>query len=112
MASANNQLTSVVKAVLLRHTEVPISHGDLVCRPAFDDERASYLLLVVGWQGKRRVHGVLAHIDVHEDKVAIEYDGTEDGLALELVEAGVSKHQILLAFKPVHIRPHTGFAAA
>ncbi len=40
-----------------------------------------------------------------------QYDGTEHGLANELVEAGVPRDRIVLGFKPPEVRPYTGFAA-
>lgn len=51
------------------------------------------------------------HIDIRDEKIWIQHDGTEGGVALELVEAGIPRDRIVLAFKPPDIRPHTGFAA-
>lgn len=53
---------------------------------------------------------MVVHIDLIEDKVWIQYDGTEDGVAMELVEAGIPKENIVLGFRPPEIRPYTGFA--
>jgi hypothetical protein len=39
----------------------------------------------VGWDGPRRVHGVLLHIDIIGNKVWIQHDGTSPGVAEELV---------------------------
>ena len=45
-------------------------------------------------------------------KIWIEEDMTEDGLATELVEAGVPKEDIVLAFNPPDRRHLTDYAAA
>ena len=66
--------------------------------------------MLVGWDNGRRVHGTTIHIDIIDDKIWIQYDGTESGVALDLVEAGVPRESIVLAFRPPEIRPHTGFA--
>jgi hypothetical protein len=39
-------------------------------------------------------------------------NGTEDGLALDLVRAGIPKQEIVLAFHPPHRRPYTEYAVA
>ncbi|WP_321164240.1 element excision factor XisI family protein [Chlorogloeopsis fritschii] len=44
------------------------------------------------------------------DKIWIQRDGIEDGIANELVKAGIPKSQIVLAFQPVDVRKHTAFA--
>lgn len=43
-------------------------------------------------------------------KLWIQHDGTEDGIANRLVELGVPKSDIVLAFHPPYKRPYTDFA--
>lgn len=38
--------------------------------------------------------------------------GTEDGIANELVEAGIPKEEIVLGFHEPGVRKYTGFAVA
>ena len=45
-------------------------------------------------------------------KVWIERDNTEDGVAPELVQAGIPKSQIVLAFRSPEVRKHTEYAVA
>jgi hypothetical protein len=52
------------------------------------------------------------HLDIRNGKVWIQYDGTDEGIANELVAAGISPDQIVLGFKPPEIRPFTDFAVA
>lgn len=40
----------------------------------------------------------------------IQRDGTEDGIALDLENAGIPKDHIVLGFKPPEVRPMTGYA--
>lgn len=46
------------------------------------------------------------------EKIWIQHDGTEDGVANDLVKAGVPRDQIVLAFKSPDLRQHTDFAVA
>ena len=66
--------------------------------------------MTLGWQGDQRVHGCLVHLEIKNDKIWIQRDGTEDGIAEELVGAGISKEDIVLGFHPLEIRPYTEYA--
>jgi hypothetical protein len=68
--------------------------------------------MLVGWENDKRVHGCLVHMDIIDGKIWIQRDGTEDGMALDLVRAGIPKQEIVLAFHPPHRRPYTEYAAA
>ena len=52
----------------------------------------------------------MLHIDIKEGKIWIQHDGTEIGIANELVEMGVPKQDIVLAFHAPYKRQYTGFA--
>jgi hypothetical protein len=68
--------------------------------------------MVVGWDGQKRVHYCLVHIEIHDGKIWIERDNTEDGVATDLMRAGVPKERIVLAFHRPDVRAHSGFAVA
>ena len=86
-----------------------ISVGEVEPRVIIHDDQ--YLLVQVGWQGIRRVHGLTLHARLREGKVWIEHDGTPaPGLALWLVEQGVPKDAIVLAFYVPESRQLSGFA--
>ena len=76
----------------------------------FDKENNRYLLVEIGWQNDYHIYGTLLHLDIINNKIWIQHDGTEEGIADELVREGISKKDIVLAFKPPEIRPYTGFA--
>ena len=82
------------------------------CQTAFDREHGHYLLVQVGWGKQKRIYGVLAHIDLVGDKVWIQHDGTEEGLAQQLRQAGIPADQIVLGYRMPEIRRHTGYALA
>ncbi|WP_088891253.1 XisI protein [Leptolyngbya ohadii] len=75
----------------------------------FDTERNHYQLLYVGWRGNRREFGCILHLDIKDGKTWIQHDGTEVGIANQLVELGVPKQDIVLAFHEPDIRPFTEF---
>jgi hypothetical protein len=102
----------LIKNILLDYAKLKPAYGNIDSRVVFDDERGSYALLQMGWEGSKNVHGSVIHVDLIEDKIWIQYDGTENGIATELVEAGVPKEHIVLGFRPEKLRVYTGFAAA
>ena len=88
------------------------AHGDLRCEALFDAEHDRYALIPVGWNAGKRVHFTLVHIDFVGDKVWIEKDNTEDGVAAELVQAGIPKSQIVLAFHSPEVMKFKEYAVA
>ncbi len=102
----------VVEGVLAVYANIPYAHGDLRCEALFDREHDRYALFTLGWNAGKRIHFALVHIDIMDGKIRIEKDNTEDGVADELVQAGIPKSQIVLAFHPPDVRKHTEFAVA
>lgn len=88
----------VIEKVLTDYAAIPWSHGEVTSQTVFDRERDHYLIVLVGKDGKRRVHGVLVHIDIVGDQVLIQRDGTEHGMAPKLARGGIAKDRIMLSF--------------
>lgn len=101
-----------IERILTEHAAIPYAHGEMHTEVVFDRTRDRYLMIDVGWNGYERVHGALVHVDIVDGKIWIQYDGTEEGVATELVAVGVPRDRIVLAFKPKDVRKYTGFAAA
>jgi len=102
----------VIKGVLKRHAQIKYGHGDIERVAVVDGGQDSYLLLNVGWDDGRRVHSVVFHLRIRDGKIWVEDDWTEDGVASELVDAGISKEEIVLGFHSARKRPLTEFAVA
>ncbi len=103
---------NLIEQILTEHGRIPFSYGDVRLDLVFDRTRDRYLLMMIGWEGYHRFNGPLIHIDLKDGKFWIEYDGTEDGVATDLLEAGVPKDRIVLAFKPLSRRKYTEFAVS
>ncbi len=78
----------------------------------FDHENHHYFLMDVGWDGMKRIHYCLLHIDIKNGKIWIQKDFTHDGVATDFMEKGVPKENIVLAFQSPFKRPYTDFATA
>jgi XisI protein len=100
----------IIERTLTEYASVPYAHGDIQTEPVFDRERNRYLLVNVGWHDDERVHGALVHVEIIGDKIWIQRDGTEHGIAKDLVAAGIPRDRIVLGFRVPESRPYTGFA--
>lgn len=78
----------------------------------FDDERSQYLLRTLGRSAGRRVRATTVHIALQDDRIRIEEDNTEHGIATDLLNSGVPKEDIVLAWQSPETRKQTAFATA
>jgi len=106
------QYREIIQRIIGNYAQYRSARGDVQVEVIFDEANDHYELIYAGWNGPYRIHGSVVHIDIRQEKIWIQHDGTEGSIAEELVEAGVTRDRIVLAFKPPEIRPHTGFAVA
>lgn len=78
----------------------------------FDRDRRHFLVMREGWNGYKRIHSIWAHIELRDGKFWIQEDGSEEGIANFLLEAGVSHDRIVLAFYYASVRQFSDFAVA
>lgn len=112
MDSLNNQYRQVIIKILQDYADFLDNEQQVQVELVLDEKRDRYLLVEVGWENGYRIYGTLLHIDIIAGKLWIQHDGTEDGIANELVAAGIPKLQIVLAFKSPEIRQYTQFAVS
>jgi hypothetical protein len=101
-----------VRDLILRYAQFKPANGEIDTEAVIDEERGHYEVISVGWQGDRRVHGSVIHIDIIQDKVWLQQDRTNAVIADELVAAGIPQEAIVLGFRLPRLRQYTGFAVA
>lgn len=99
-----------IQEVLDHYSQYRPSYGQVEVEKISDTVNDHYQLVRVGWNGYERIHGCLFHIDIKDGKIWIQHDGTEEGIANRLVEYGVPKSDIVLAFYTPFRRQFTEFA--
>jgi hypothetical protein len=102
----------IIQTVLKPYADISYANVNVKNRAAFDAETDQYIILSEGWENTQHLHGVLIHVEIMDGKVWIQMDGTEDGIASELIQSGIPKEDIVLGFHEPSIRPYTGFAVA
>ncbi len=103
----------IVQEVLREYHQINEKSGSTIeSALAFDEVQDQYLLLLMGWRKDERIKSVMIHIRLKDDKISIEEDWTEDGVATDLLQKGIPREEIVLAFHPPHVRQYTEFASA
>lgn len=99
---------NIVEKILHPYVNITVGEGTEV---EFIADRANghYLIMFVGWRDKAQVYGSLIHIDIKNNQIWIQRDGTQEGIAQQLVEAGVPKSDIVLGYRSPFVRKVSGF---
>ncbi len=104
------QYRQLVKEILNEYCSHKPAYGEVEVELILDTERDHYQLVHTGWSNRRRIYGCTIHIDLKGDKIWIQNDGTEVGIANVLVERGVPQQDIVLAYHAPYLRKFTDFA--
>jgi hypothetical protein len=100
----------IVARVVEEYARYKPSNGQIDTEAIADRAKDHYEVMHVGWDGVRRVHGSVIHLDIIGGKVWIQHDATNRPVAEELLAAGIPREDIVLGFHPPNVRRHTDFA--
>ena len=103
---------SIILKILEDYASVRYANLDAVNEVVADKENHRYQVVTIGWDGYKRVHSCPLHFDIIEGKIWIQQDQTEYGIANDLVDMGVPKSDIVLAYLSQKRREETDFALA
>jgi XisI protein len=112
-----NELRRVIETVLNEKAEFYRQINDQktdenMVEVVFDRERDKYVLFNIAWEKYERTHYAVAHLDIINGKIWIQKDSTEEGIATDLELLGVSKDNIVLAFRSPALRKYGEYAFA
>ena len=102
---------STIKIIIDRHASLQNGNSLVETVPIIDMEGDNYLLMAIGWNSSGRVHSIGFHLRICNEKIWIEWDGTEEGIAQELLEIGINQKDIVLGFYRPERRELTEFAS-
>src|SRR6266498_3049395 len=95
-----NEYRRIIRELIQHYAQFKPARGGVETEIIFDESNDHYELIHNGWNGVYRIHDSILHIDVRNGKVWIQHGGAEDGVASQLVAAGIPREHIVLAFKP------------
>jgi hypothetical protein len=108
------QYRAIVQQVLQDYHKLQqgSENPDLESALLLDPVNDQYLLMRMGWDGLHRIKRNVIHIRLKNQKIWVEEDATEEGVATDLLAHQVPREDIVLAFHPPQLRQHTEFAIA
>ena len=102
----------LIQQILHEYSDQKLAYSNIEVETIFDTERDHYQIVHVGWEGQDWVHSCIIHIDIKGSKIWLQWNGTEDDIAADLVAAGVSKQDIVLGFQSPFMRQFTEYAVS
>jgi XisI protein len=102
----------LVKNLITDYTNTGTTRGDVERQLMFDTEHDHYQLVNVGWENRNRVYGCVLHFDIKDEKIWLQYNGTEIDFARELVRLGVPQQDIVIGFHSTWMRQFTEYAVS
>lgn len=103
----------ILREIILQYGSYTSSRSKTDWLPICDDERGEYLLVDVGWkENEDRTYLVVFHFRIKNDKIYVEQDNTDANPVQQMLDAGVPKEDIVLAFYSPSHRKLTDFALA
>ncbi len=101
--------SSIVQKILKEYAQFS-QDQDIETELIFDTIRHHYQIVNVGWKNDNWIYGCILHLDIKNDKIWIQHNGTEIEIGEELVKCGVPKSDIVIGFHPPFKRQFTEYA--
>ncbi len=83
--------------------------GKVRCDIHHDPSHDSFFLIECGWEGRRRMHGMIFHLELIDGQVWVQWDSTDRPIARELHRAGIPREDIVLGEKLPELWPYTDY---
>lgn len=89
----------ILEKTIKRHAQFQPANGQIETHAVCDREADEYMVVDSGWNEKgRRIYDVVLHFRLQDGVVHIERDNTDAEVVRELLESGIEKDDIILAY--------------
>ncbi|HEY0461123.1 MAG TPA: element excision factor XisI family protein [Pyrinomonadaceae bacterium] len=89
----------ILEKTAKRHARFQPANGEIETRAVCDRASGEYLVIDSGWNEKgRRIYDVVLHFRLQNGTVHVERDNTDAEVVRELLDAGINKDDIVLAY--------------
>jgi XisI protein len=106
------QYQKIIQELLQQYASIGTPDPEIETQFVFDTERNHYQLLRVGWRNDRRIYGCFLHLDIKNNKIWLQHNGTENEVTEDLVNMGVPKQDIVIGFHSPFKRQFTEYAVS
>lgn len=106
-----NHYRNIIEEEFNYHAQIPYSNMPELDRIVIiDKKRNHFLLMDMGWHGRKYHHDCVLQVEIKEDRIHIHQDWTDIGLASVLHRGGIPREKIVLAFLTPFERQYSDFA--
>ena len=89
----------IVKSIVEHYGKFQSSVGNVETYSICDEKTDNYLVIDVGWLAFGRQHAMPIHIRIKENKVWVEWDGTDQEIVQQMIDAGIPQNDVILGFQ-------------
>jgi XisI protein len=100
----------IIQKIVHRYATINSAQEGVEAIAVCDSISDNYMVIDIGWGKTGRIHSMPIHLRIKNEKIWLEWDGTDEEIAQQLVDAGISKSDIVLAFYRPERRKITEFA--
>jgi len=105
-----NLVRNIVNEIVAKTQEFP---NNLTIQRIVDEQSGNYMIYNNNWHHQTRYYGCFLHIEVRETgKIWVHHDGTDTIVVQQLLDLGVAKSDLVLAWRSPEFRRDTEFAEA
>ena len=79
----------LIQEILTTYSQIDFGNPELESELILDLARDRYQLMYIGWRDEQRIYGCSLHVDIKNEKIWIQHDGTEGGITQELIDRGI-----------------------
>lgn len=89
----------ILEKTVKRHAQFQPANGDIKTHAVCDHANDDYMVIDSGWNEKgKRIYDVVLHFRLLDGIVQVERDNTDAEVVRELLESGIAKDDIILAY--------------
>jgi hypothetical protein len=100
----------VVKNLVEKYGSLQSSIGEVETFPICDKKTENYMVVDVGWLAFGRQHAIPLHLRIKNNKIWVEWDGTDQEIVQQLIDNGIPEEDIVLGFQQPEIKKDLGIA--
>ena len=103
----------ILEKVVKRHAQFQPANGNIQAHAVFDRETDEFMVIDSGWNEKgRRIYDVVLHFRLQEGIVHVERDNTDAEVVRELLDSGIAKDDLILAYNALPFQKLENLIAA
>ena len=102
----------ILRATVERHAAFQPANGSIKTHSVIDEAKGDFMVIDAGWSDQgRRVYDVVLHFRLAGETVFVERDNTDAEVVRELLEKGIDKSNLVLAFNEAPFQNPSDLAA-